>query len=1213
MKKLGFGLGLLIVVLVGGILIVPSFLNWNEYKVQIEQTASDYTGRQVKIKGDMSLSLLPTSALSAKDVSVTNIAGGRADHMLSLKSLDVKVSFPSVISSLFGGKVKVEKFILVDPVIALEILEDGRGNWTFGSEQANAGAATSSKSSGADISLDKFQIVNGQISFEDLGSGRMELLRKINANLKLKSITGPFEIIGSARYKGLDTKVDLSLGKNRPGKKVPLSLKLGLLDDRVAATVMGSVILSGVDSVFSGQIAVKAKDAADVVTALDRVQGKKGRTINAIGQDFALDVQLHGVQDRIRLTDLSLQMGQSRGQGQAELSLGEAVKFTGDLAINKLDLDALLPALEKNGAVAVAPADKTGKSPEEPLPADSLKRLSGKLDVKLGALKYNNKVASQIVLAATAGDGQITLSSLSARMPGGSSLAFSGAVKSVEGAKALMPELTGKLTLNASNLRGLLDWLKMDMNEIPSGQLAQFSYTSNIKLNQDLLQLYGMTGKLDTLRFTGGLSSALGARPSYGVRLTVDNLNLDSYLLQTEDKATETPDYKKSLAVLDEFDMTYDVTARDLTVRNMKVKSAKLDGTLLGGKLDAKTITLQDAAGINLTMSGTGHDFSTKPGMSLEFTAEAPSLVPLERALKWENGIDLGQIGETKVTGSLAATFAKADVNIKSTFGVNKLDVKGTLRSATLKQFPNIGSTDLVVDGRSSSLAAVIDQFDLGLTKPRAQDDKPIRVAGRVKTSAGMVDMDGMVAVAGGQMVVKGRRKMQGQMATLDLDLDVKSKEMREFIRGLGVDFRPSAQKLGALGLKVKVTGSGEKYTLSNIVGDLGPVKLSGTGHVNMAPAKPVFDFNLKAGDIPLQDFLPPNAPQKDKRAYGNWSTDPMDLSILSAYEGRAQISAANLQYNKYNFENPTFETSLKDGVLRISNFSGRLFGGEAVLTADLDSKGVPNMTINMTVKQASLVKATQAAAGIAPVTGFFDMTGQYTAKGKSQQALMSSLSGGGKVVASPGMISGIDVPALSRRLDKMDDKKAFLSLLGTALSGGKTPYKGGVTEIVAKDGKLNFSPLDIELDGAKSKVNMDVDLSQWVIRSGGKLSLTDHPMAPPIEVDIVGDVSNPKVAFKTDRLERYVGAKIASNMLQKLVGGEGGLEGIFGQDPKKDTKTDTPASPQGTPDSATPPQGASQDPAVKENPPQDFGKRLLEKLFEKNKKTEENKPDGDN
>ena len=132
MKKLGIGLGILIVLLIGAILIVPSFLNWNEYRDQIEQTASDFTGRDVKIRGEISLSLLPTSALSAKDVTVTNLAGGRAENILSLKSLDIKVGFPSVIASLFGGKVKVEKFILVDPIVALEVLKDGRVNWALG-------------------------------------------------------------------------------------------------------------------------------------------------------------------------------------------------------------------------------------------------------------------------------------------------------------------------------------------------------------------------------------------------------------------------------------------------------------------------------------------------------------------------------------------------------------------------------------------------------------------------------------------------------------------------------------------------------------------------------------------------------------------------------------------------------------------------------------------------------------------------------------------------------------------------------------------------------------------------------------------------------------------------------------------------------------------------------------------------------------------------
>ncbi|MCK5424161.1 MAG: AsmA family protein [Emcibacter sp.] len=1184
MKKLGLGLGILIVVVIGAILIVPSFLNWNEYKVEIEETASEYTGRTVVIKGDISMSLLPMTALSVKDVSVTNLDGGRAEYMLSLKSLDVKVSFPSVISLLFGGKVKVEKFILVDPVVALEVLPDGRVNWDLGGDASEG----SEQASSADISLDKFQIVNGQVSFEDMASQQMELLRKINANVKVKSINGPIDVTGSAKYKGLDAELSFSLGKIRPGKKVPVNITMSMLDGQVKVGVLGGVILSGKDSSFSGKLDMKANDGGDMFNIIDRIKGLKPPSDIRIGQNFSFDTAVVVAADNIAVKDLNIRMGQSRGQGAIDVSLGEKINIQANLSINKLDMNPLLVAFadqqNQTSPETVKQADVDG---EQVVVSDLLKRLAGSLDLRLGALKYNGKIASQIAVKLTAKDGIVDISTVQARMPGGSGLNFKGQIGSQEDNT---PILTGDLSVNASNLRGLLSWLKVDVSEIPSGQLTQFSYKSGLKVTSELVQFYTVAGKLDAMSFKGGVSYALEGRSSYGISLDMKNLNLDAYM--SNRKPEKKSDLKKALGLLDEFDVSYDIALSNITLSGMKIRSGKLDGLLLGGKLDAKVIRLEDMAGINFTGSAVAKNFSSNPELTLKLSADAKSLVTLQRVLKLDDKFDLRRLGQMKIDGSLTTTYEKMDLDIKSSLGVSKFDVKGVVRSATLKQFPEIGSADLAVNGRSTSLTALIDQFDLPIVRPRASDDRPVALKGRIKSSSDFIDVDGKINIAAGEVIVKSRSRGKGKAASLDMTMDLKGSDTREFIRGLGIDFQPSKRELGPIALKMKVVGSGDQYSFSNIVGDVGPVKLSGDGKVNMASAKPDFDFNLKAGDIPLHSFLKAaDKSGKNNKARGQWTRSTMDLSLLSDYDGRVQVSAASLRYNDYIFENPAFGMVLKDEIITVDDFTGRLFGGVVGMSGSFGGTAKPKMALAMTLKKASLSQATKSSAGIEPVTGFFDLSCKFSGEGKSQYDIISSLSGNGEIVANPGLINGIDIPALSNQLSDMSSNGAFGNLLGTTLSGGQTSYNGGISTITAKDGQLVFSPFDIELDGAKSNVAMAVDLVKWDIRSNGSLSLYDHPDAPPIGVAVTGDVSRPNVVYNTDRLKKYVGAKIASNMLQKLVGGEGGLEGIFGEKPKEVQPTAPPPAEDNSPQS--PPQGESK-------PVEEYGQKLLQKLFEK-------------
>ncbi|MCF6216712.1 MAG: AsmA family protein [Emcibacter sp.] len=1186
MKKLGIGFGILITLLIGVILIVPSFLNWNEYKTQIERTASNYTGRDVKIKGDISLSLLPMTALSVNDVTMSNIQGGKAENILSLKSLDIQVSFPSALSSIFGGRVKVKKFILVDPIVAMEVLSDGRVNWILDAQIDAQNAGTAKQATTKDISLENFQIVNGQISFEDMASKQMELLRKINANVQAESIKGPFVIAGSARYKGLGVDLDLKLGKNRQGKKMPVTLALLTLDRRVSAKVIGGIMFNEKSNekslAFSGKLDITAGDAGDILNAFDRFTGLKNPEHLKIGQAFALDTMLEVGHDKVAVNEVNMRVGQSRAQGNGYIVLGEKVNIQAALSINKLDIDPLLPVLEdyqKNrmSEAGLRPQKGNGKA------YNIVSRLSGNVDLKLGALKYNDKIASQIMLKLFAKDGVIGVSTLQARMPGGASLAFKGQITPPDAQEKTGITLIGDMVVKASNLRGMLDWLKLDTADIPTGQLTQFSYKSGLKVTSDLLQLYEIDGKLDAIHYQGGLSYAIAPRPSYGINLNLKNLNLDSYVIKEKrsenKKSTETIDLKKIFAQLSEFDANYTIGLSNMTAGGFKIRSGQLNGVLLGGNLDAKTINFKDLAGVNIKASAQGANFGSKPEITLALSADAKSLAGLQRNIKRDYFIDLRKLGEMKLAASLSSTLEKMDVDIKSHFGVKKLNVAGTIRSATLKKFPEIGSSNLDIDLQSTSLAALVDQLDLGMAKPRAADDRPIRLRSRIKTSSNIVDIDGKINIAAGEILIIGRKKGHGKAGTVDLALDFKGEETREFIRGLGLNFKPAKKKLGPLMLKMNVAGVGDQYVIKNIVGDMGPVKLSGSGKLNMALENPAFDFNIKAGDIPLHDFL--ERSDHGSKAYGQWSKSTMDLSLFSEYEGNVRISAGSLTYNKYIFENPAFDANLKDGLLSVNNFTGRLFGGDVALSGSFGGANKPKMALNMTLKKASLSAATASSAGIAPVTGFFDMSGQFTGEGRSQYDMMSSLAGTGNIIASSGMIRGIDIPGLSRQLSDMTSEGAFLKLLGSALSGGQTPYKGGKSNLVVKDGKIEFSPFDIELDGAKSNVRMAVDLLTWTIRSDGWIGLVDHPGAPPIDVSVRGDISSPRITYKTDRLTKFVGAKIASNLLQQLIGKEGGLEGIFGNQPKEEAP---PAA----------------DPDQKPKPAEDFGKRMLEKLFEK-------------
>lgn len=125
MKNALIGIAVLLVLLVAGVFIAPSVIDWNSHKDRVAVWVKQETGRNLVIAGDLSLSLLPTPKLTASDVSFANAPGGSETAMVMVDDLDVRLA----LGALLRGEVLVESMRLVRPRVVLETLPDGSGNW----------------------------------------------------------------------------------------------------------------------------------------------------------------------------------------------------------------------------------------------------------------------------------------------------------------------------------------------------------------------------------------------------------------------------------------------------------------------------------------------------------------------------------------------------------------------------------------------------------------------------------------------------------------------------------------------------------------------------------------------------------------------------------------------------------------------------------------------------------------------------------------------------------------------------------------------------------------------------------------------------------------------------------------------------------------------------------------------------------------------------
>ena len=169
MRKVLYAFLALVAVVIVGLLVGPSFFNWNNYKPQIASAVEEALGRELRIVGDIQISILPSPALSVKRVSLENVSGADNREMVAFEEVEVNVE----VSSLLQGKIAVKSVRLVRPVISLEITKDGRASWDIelpGDDKAapattpSTASAGSSGGLGVDVSLESLKIEEATIS-----------------------------------------------------------------------------------------------------------------------------------------------------------------------------------------------------------------------------------------------------------------------------------------------------------------------------------------------------------------------------------------------------------------------------------------------------------------------------------------------------------------------------------------------------------------------------------------------------------------------------------------------------------------------------------------------------------------------------------------------------------------------------------------------------------------------------------------------------------------------------------------------------------------------------------------------------------------------------------------------------------------------------------------------------------------------------------------
>lgn len=961
MKKVLIGLGVVVGLLLVAVVVAPSFIDWNAYKPEISAQVEKAVGRKLSIDGDIDLSLLPSPALAVSGVRLANIGGAQDPDMVRLEELRVKVG----LGELLSGRIAVESVTLRRPVIALEVLPDGRASWDFlpaaeaGSPAEAAPAPAPAGEGSVDFALQSLRIEDGTIIFRDV-SGGQQRVEAVEAEVSAGSLAGPFRIEGRARARGLPVTMDVAIGEAGRSGTIPIDLALGLDGTAARMTFAGSATALAPDALLNGRLAVEGENAAAVLAA---VAGGSGPA--ALAQPFGLDAEVSASADVVGLNNLSLRLGNLHASGAVNAALGELAVVDVALSATNLDLDALLSQPAASGAVPQASAESGAGQKAEDAPGAAgpaafvLPRgIQVVADLNAEIVRYRGGVIRDAAFVASLADGVLSISKAGGELPGGTPLAFSGNLTSVQE----KPQFDGAVTARSADLRGLLAWAGVDVGQVPPDRLRQMQLDGKLSASPAAVELADTTLVVDTTTFRAGAVIPLQQRPAFGLRLTADAVNLDAYLPRTAAAASApaaagrpagsaqpAAPSQSPFAGLSSFDANMDVTVETLTFQGERIRKLHADLQLAGGQITVRDLSVADLAGLSGKVNGSVKPLGTEPSVSLDFNVAANDVARAFRFAGAAPPAPAERLGRLTATGTLRGSPASAALRGSVSALGGSVGLDGTVQNPLLAP-----TVDMAVALNHPELAKLLAAFDY---RPTAAQLGPLALKMQVKSTADTVslrDIDGAV----GPVAVRG---------TVEAGLAGPRPLIRANLKTSDIQLDPLLPR-----------GASSRASLEEAVGTL----FGGDGVVL-----------AQAGGS--------RAP---------WNDERIDFASLRGADADIDMAMAGFGVGSIRVKEPILRAVLKDGRLDIQRFAGAVGSGTVEATGHVDgAAATPALALNLVAKQIDLAQLAPAIAkfeisvqnmlqlgGTASGTG--NLTAELAASGHSSRALVQSLDGKGRL-----------------------------------------------------------------------------------------------------------------------------------------------------------------------------------------------------------------------
>lgn len=482
----------------GALFAAPHFIDWNGYRGVFEKEASRVVGRQVRVGGEVNLSILPVPYVSFDKLSIAGEDGLSGAPFIRADNFKMWLAVPPMLQ----GVLEAYRVELHRPVVELVGTSGGGGNWQ--SFEIRPGALPFVP---GNVSLGELDIVDGEIIYRNEAGQELTRIEDINGEMSAQAISGPYKFNGGFRWQGGTQTLRFSTAQ-RSSRGGPVRFKAAIRSEQSASTYLidGAVDMADGRTVIDGEVTAKLAGLLHFgATAASGDDAKPAGQAKAAM--FDLRGKLEGSPAAMSLKDVTLAL---QSDGPPQLMHGSAdVTWRDGVALN-LNLDSRWIDFDR---FVVSDADGQGVAPFDhvrlmlvslarALPEDALTKIS----IALDQATLGGEALGRIHLVAERSDGPLTLREFESSVPGGGKVALAGSLSTSKS----NPAFDGQIAADGQSLLRFLRWGLREELARDGLNDGAFSIQGDLFLDDSKVRLTKATVNFGNTPLMGGLELELG-------------------------------------------------------------------------------------------------------------------------------------------------------------------------------------------------------------------------------------------------------------------------------------------------------------------------------------------------------------------------------------------------------------------------------------------------------------------------------------------------------------------------------------------------------------------------------------------------------------------------------------------------------------------------------------------------------------------------------